>query len=47
MTPEQQALVNKAQRSLDAAQNLIQQGFRLNMEAWDVQSTLGQNRYPS
>lgn len=27
MTPEQQALVNKAQRSLDAAQNLIEQEF--------------------
>lgn len=27
MTPEQQALVNKAQRSLEAAQNLIEQGF--------------------
>jgi uncharacterized protein (UPF0332 family) len=27
MTPEQQALINKAQRSLDAAQNLIEQGF--------------------
>jgi uncharacterized protein (UPF0332 family) len=27
MTPEQQALINKAQCSLDAAQNLIEQGF--------------------
>jgi len=27
MTPEQQALLNKAQRSLAAAQNLIEQGF--------------------
>ena len=27
MTPEQQALLDKAQRSLEAAQGLIQQGF--------------------
>jgi uncharacterized protein (UPF0332 family) len=27
MTPEQQALLDKAKRSLDAAQSLIQQGF--------------------
>ena len=27
MTPEQQAPVNKAQRSLEATQNLIEQGF--------------------
>jgi uncharacterized protein (UPF0332 family) len=27
MTPEQQALLDKAQRSLEAAQSLIQQGF--------------------
>lgn len=27
MTPEQQALLNKAQRSLEAAQNLIEQEF--------------------
>jgi uncharacterized protein (UPF0332 family) len=27
MTPEQQALLNKAQRSLEASQNLIEQGF--------------------
>ncbi len=27
MTPAQQALLLKAQRSLDAAQSLIQQGF--------------------
>lgn len=27
MTPEQQALVDKAQRSLEAAQSLIEQGF--------------------
>ncbi len=27
MTPEQQALLGKAQRSLEAAQNLIKQGF--------------------
>ncbi|MBD1870845.1 HEPN domain-containing protein [Leptolyngbya sp. FACHB-541] len=27
MTPEQQALLHKAQRSLEASQNLIEQGF--------------------
>jgi uncharacterized protein (UPF0332 family) len=27
MTPEQQALFDKAQRSLEAAQSLIKQGF--------------------